>query len=308
MNICACPMDEQKLLPLNPSVLFFHIYLFALYIVSYVRFGMFLFFLLFTSLPMSVHVKVLHNISVFHAVRFDLNHIACNKIVIIVMNSGYCFIYLFLSPRIYAINFDDDDDWGWCYCCCICVWCAMFVVYCYIHVELTSSVLLAWWVGRTNKLITIWHHFYWTRFNLDLILSIHRATSNDLYAQCYVNMFRIPTNRYYLQFHCDWMSCTRVLQVIPICWNINATQKPYQVIIESDREIHIKKTNINNPNKRTEHSSKWIIECQIGILRGAYGPLLSRGEHKMKRKKKKKDNISDGSSSLSIVISSHCGA
>lgn len=204
---------------------------------------MFLFF--FFAVHISANVCPCESIAQYlHFSRFPIRF----KSYCLQQNCYYYYefrllLYLFLSVRIYAINFDDDDEWGCRYCCCIFVWCAMFaiVVYCYIHVELTSSVPLAWWVGRTNKLITIWHHFYWTRFNLDLILSIHRAISNGLCAQCYVNMFRIPTNRYYFRFHCDWMSCTRVLQVIPICSNINVTQQPYQVIIESDREIHIKK-------------------------------------------------------------------
>lgn len=70
-------------------------------------------------------------------------------------------------------------------------------------------------MARCYKLITIWHHFYWARFNLGLILSTHRTKSSGWYAQCFANTPRIRVHRYF-HLHYVLMSYTRASQMNPI--------------------------------------------------------------------------------------------
>lgn len=120
-------------------------------------------------------------ICALHAFRFGLYHIAYNHI----MSVWYIFIY-FIS--------------GFCDC---------YVLRCVFSSHANCSM------ARCYKLIIIWHHFYWARFNLGLILSTHRTKSSGWYVQCFANTPRIRVHRYF-HLHYVLMSYTRASQMNPI--------------------------------------------------------------------------------------------
>lgn len=104
----------------------------------------------------------------FTLFRFGSYHIAYNNII-----SGCCFIYF--------CHLGCDASFSLSLCCLL--------------LHSVGSM------GHCNKLITIWHHFYWVRFNLGLILSTHQAISNGLYAPYFVDMFRIQVHCHCFHFH-----------------------------------------------------------------------------------------------------------